>query len=149
MTLIALVPMATQVAAAGGSKPDFSGQWVINAAESDFGLIPAPQCRGLKLSHREPELTSEETRPGGEPCGLTLRYTTDGKPITYTANDAKQTARMTWSGNILVIQRSSDDGITMRIEAALSADGRKLTRDFSVDSPQGSTSWLYVYDRAK
>ena len=125
MTLLVLVLLAAQAAGAA-SKPDLSGQWVINAAESDFGLIPPPRCRGL-----------------------TLRYTTDGKPITYTANDAKQTARMTWSGNILVIQRSSDDGITMRIEAALSADGRKLTRDFSVDSPQGSTSWLYVYDRAK
>jgi hypothetical protein len=37
----------------------------------------------------------------------------------------------------------------MRIEATLSADGGKLTRAFDVDSPQGSTSWTYVYDRAK
>ncbi|MGH9238894.1 MAG: hypothetical protein ACRD3G_12715 [Vicinamibacterales bacterium] len=148
MTLLVLVLLAAQAAGAA-AKPDLSGQWVINAAESDFGLIPPPQCRGLKLTHREPELTSEETRPAGEPCGLTLRYTTDGKPITYTANDAKQTARMTWSGNILVIDRGSDDGIMMHIEATLSADGRKLTREFSVDSPQGSTSWTYVYDRVR
>jgi hypothetical protein len=148
MSLLVLLLLAAQVTG-GSSKPDLSGQWVINAAESDFGLIPPPQCRGLTLTHREPELTSEETRPAGEPCGLTLRYTTDGTPITYTANDATQTARMTWNGNILVIDRRSDDGVMMRIEAMLSADGRKLTREFSVDSPQGSTSWTYVYDRAK
>lgn len=146
MTLLALVLLAAQVTG-GASKPDFSGQWVINAAESDFGLIPPPQCRGLKVSHREPELTSEETRPAGEPCGLTLRYATDGTPITYTANEAKQTARLTWAGNALVIERSSNDGVMMRIEATLSADGKKLTREFSVDSPQGSTTWTYVYDR--
>ena len=94
MTLIALVLMATQVAAAGGAKPDFSGQWVIN--ESDFGLIPAPQCRGLMSQAR---VRGDEAR----------------RSYTTAANDAKQTARMTWSGNILIIQRSSDDGITMRI----------------------------------
>jgi hypothetical protein len=148
MMLLAVVLLAAQVTG-GASKPDFSGQWVVNAAESDFGPIPPPQCRGLKLTHREPELTSEETRPAGEPCGLTLRYTTDGKPITYTANDAKQTARMTWAGNTLVIERRSDDGVMMRIESMLSAGGTKLTREFSVDSPQGSTSWTYVYDRTK
>ena len=148
MTLLALVLVAAQVAG-GASKPDFSGQWVVNAAESDFGLIPPPQCRGLKLTHREPELISEETRPGGEPCGLTLRYTTDGTPITYIANDARQRAQLTWSGNTLVIERKSDDGVMMRIEATLSGDGKKLTREFSVEAPQGSTSWTYVYDRSR
>jgi hypothetical protein len=56
---------------------------------------------------------------------------------------------MTWSGSTLVIERSGDDGVLMRIEAMLSADGKKLTREFSVEAPQGSTSWTYVYDRAK
>lgn len=37
----------------------------------------------------------------------------------------------------------------MHIEATLSADGRKLAREFSAEAPQGSTSWTYVYDRAK
>lgn len=144
------IQLVVAQAAAGAAKPDFSGQWVINAAESDFGLIPPPQCRGLKVSHREPELVAEETRPGGEPCGLSLRYTTDGTPITYTTNNARQRAQLTWSGNTLVIERSSsDDGVMMRIEASLSADRKKLTREFSVESPQGATSWTYVYDRAR
>jgi hypothetical protein len=149
MTLIALLLVAAQVAATAGTKPDFSGQWVVNARESDFGLIPPPQCRGLKLSHREPELISEETGPAGEPCGLMIRYTTDGTPVTYTADNARRRARLTWRGAALVIDRTSDDGVEMQIEATLSADGKKLTREFSVDSPQGSTTWTYVYDRAQ
>ena len=149
MTLIALLIVVAQAAPGVGSKPDFSGQWVLNASESDFGLIPQPQCRGLKLLHREPELLLEETAAGGEPCGLTIRYTTDGTPVTYTANNARQRARLTWSGNALVIARTSDDDVVMQIETTLSADAKKMTRAFYVESPQGATSWTYVYDRAR
>lgn len=149
MPLIALLLVAVQAAASAGSKPDFSGQWVLNSSESDFGLIPQPQCRGLKLSHREPELLSEETGPRGEPCGLSIRYTTDGLPVTYTAENVRRQARLTWNGTALVIDRTSDDGVQMRIESMLSTDGKKLTREFSVDSPQGSTTWTYVYNRAQ
>ena len=148
MTLIAILLVAAQ-AASVGSKPDFSGQWVLNASESDFGLIPPPQCRGLKLSHREPEVIVEETAPGGEPCGQTTRYTTDGTPVTYTANNVRRRARLTWNGNALVIDRTDDDGVKMRIETTLSTDGRKLTRAFDVESPQGATTWTYIYERMK
>lgn len=149
MTLIAMLLVTAQAVTGVGSKPDFTGQWVLNASESDFGLIRQPQCRGLKLSHREPELLLEETGPGGEPCGLAIRYTTDGTLVTYMANNLRRQARMTWSGNTLVIDRPDDDGVALRIEATLSADGSKMTRAFSVESPQGATNWSYVYDRAK
>ena len=149
MRLIAMLLVAAQAAAGVGSKPDFSGQWTLNASESDFGPIPQPQCRGLKLSHREPEVVVEETRPGGEPCGVPIRYTTDGTLVTYTANDVRRRARLTWSNNALVIDRTDDDGVAMRIETTLSTDGRKMTRAFYAESPQGAASWSYVYDRAK
>ena len=139
--------VAMQGAAPPANRPDYSGQWVINAGASDFGLIPPPQCRGLKLSHREPELLLEETHPDGRLCGVSLRYTTDGTPVPYVANGANVRGRLTWTGSALVIVRTGEDDVTMRIEASLSADGKRLTRAFSVDSPQGSTEWTYVYDR--
>jgi hypothetical protein len=139
----------TAPSAQAPSKPDFSGQWVINAAESDFGLIPPPQCRGLTLTQREPEVVVEETRPDGARCGVLVRYTTDGVPVTYTADGAERRARMTWADSHLVIDRTSNDGVTMRIEAALSADGKRLVRTFHAESPQGAADWTYVYDRAR
>ena len=131
------------------AKPDFSGQWIINAAESDFGIIPPPQCRGLTLTHREPELVVEETRPDGTRCGVLVRYTTDGALVTYIADGIARRARLTWAGVQLVIARTSDDGVAMRIEATVSADGKKLTRAFHVESPQGAADWTYVYDRVR
>ena len=136
-------------AAQASSKPDFSGQWAINAAESDFGVIPPPQCRRLTLGHREPEFVVEEARQDGTSCAAPVRYTTDGVPVTYTAEGATRRARLTWSGDHLVIDRTSDDGVTMRIEAAVSADGKKLTRAFHVESLQGAADWTYVYDRVR
>ena len=144
-----LVLLVLLVQGAVPAKPDFSGQWVINAAESDFGLIPPPQCRALTLTHREPEFVVEETRPDGTRCGVLVRYTTDGAPVTYTTNDTPMRARLTWVGGQLVIIRTSDDGVTMRIEASVSPDGRKLTRAYHVESPQGATDWTYVYDRIR
>jgi hypothetical protein len=38
MAVLFLVLLAAQVTA-NSSKPDLSGQWVINAAESDFSLM--------------------------------------------------------------------------------------------------------------
>jgi hypothetical protein len=67
MTTLVWLLLALQAPA--GPRPDFSGQWVVNAGASDFGLIPPPQCRGLKLAHREPELLLEETTPAGEAAG--------------------------------------------------------------------------------
>ena len=68
MTMVLLL-----LALQAGGRADYSGQWVVNAAESDFGLIPPPPCRGLKVAHREPEVVLEETRPDGSECGLRLR----------------------------------------------------------------------------
>ena len=146
-TLIMFVMLAQGIPAP--AKPDFSGQWVINAAESDFGIIPPPQCRGLTLTHREPEFVVEETRPEGARCGVLVRYTTDGAPVTYTTNDTLMRARLTWAGTQLVINRTSDDGVSMRIEVSVSPDGKKLTRAYHVESPQGAADWTYVYDRAR
>jgi hypothetical protein len=69
--------------------------------------------------------------------------------VTYTVNGVRRRARLTWSDNALVIDRADDDGVALRIEARLSADGRKLLREFYAESPQGSASWSYVYDRGK
>ena len=72
MTLIAMLLVVVQAAAGVGGKPDFSGQWVLNGSESNLGPIPPPQCRGIRLTHREPEVTIEETGPGGERAGWRL-----------------------------------------------------------------------------
>jgi hypothetical protein len=77
---------------------------------------------------------------------VTIRYTTDGVPVSYTTNGTRMTARLTWRGAALVIQRTSPDGVAMQIDTTVSADGRQLTRAFQVESPQGATEWTYVYD---
>ena len=64
-----------------------------------------------------------------------------------TAYGMARRARLTWAGTQLVIARTSDDGVAMRIEATVSTDSKKLTRAFHVESPQGAADWRSLYDR--
>ena len=147
MLAILAIGLASTSASRAQQKPDFSGEWLLNAQKSDFGPIPPPQCVGLRLTHRDPEFVVEETGPGGTPCGLKTTYTTDGKPVTYTTSGVRRRATVMWLEASLVLQRVDDDGIRVRIESSLSPDGNTLVRAWHGESDQGSADWTHVYDR--
>ena len=130
-------------------KPDFSGAWLLNPDKSEFGPIPPPQCVGLTISHREPELVIEETGANGAMCGgLKLTYTIGGPAITYTTPaGVRNRARATWEESAFVTQRAGDDGISVRVSSTLSADGKTLVRELHGEAAQGSADWTWVYDR--
>lgn len=129
-------------------KPNFSGEWLLNADKSQFGPIPPPECVGLRITHREPEFIVEETGLKGAPCGgFKVAYTTDGKQVTYMAAGVRRRAAAAWVDSSIVIQRVDDDGIRVRIQSSLSPDGKTLTRDLHGESDLGSADWTYVYDR--
>jgi len=129
-------------------KPDFSGDWVLNAEKSEFGPIQPPQCVGLTITHREPEFVIEETGAKDAMCGLRLTYTIGGPTITYTTPaGVRNRARATWENAAIVTQRVGDDGISVRVESTLSADGKTLVRQLHGEAAQGSADWTWVYDR--
>ena len=82
--LLTLCVALTHATGSAQQKPDFSGDWVLNAEKSVFGPIPPPQCVGLTIAHREPEFVIEETGAKSAMCGLRLTYTIGGPTITYT-----------------------------------------------------------------
>ena len=147
LVLFTLCVALTYTTGSAQQKPDFSGNWVINADKSDFGPIPPPQCVGLTIAHREPEFVIEETGAGAL-CGLKLTYTIGGPAITCTtAAGVRNRARATWEDAALVTQRAGDDGISVRVASTLSADGKTLVRELHGEAAQGSADWTWVYDR--
>jgi hypothetical protein len=38
------------------AKPNFTGQWKMDAGKSDFGQFPAPEKFERKITHNEPSL---------------------------------------------------------------------------------------------
>ena len=147
--LLALCVALTHATGNAQQKPDFSGDWALNAEKSDFGPIPPPQCVGLTIAHRDPEFVIEETGAKGAMCGgLKLTYTIGGPAITYTTPaGVRNRARATWEDAAVVTQRAGDDGISVRVASTLSADGRTLVRELHGEAAQGSADWTWVYDR--
>jgi hypothetical protein len=112
-------------------KPNFSGNWEMDASKSDFGGSPLPDSFKRKIEHKEPSLilTDEQTSAQGTEK-VVRSYSTDGKEIGYQwmGGDVKSTAH--WDGNTMVIVGKVDVGgtdITVSGTLTLSADGKTLT----------------------
>lgn len=138
--------------ALAADKPNFSGDWKLNAAKSNFGAVPAPATYTRKVIHAEPSITIENTQTG-TPMGDqhdTRTYTTDGKEVSYQANGADVKAAITWDGNALLINsKASIQGMDILIKdtITLADDGKTMTDAVHVASPQGDIELALVFDK--
>ena len=140
--IVSALVSALLVAAAiwAQAAPNFSGDWKMNIAKSDFGRFPAPDL--LTRTVRQSGVALEySTRQKGASGDVTteLKYTTDGKMCFNKVNgsDAKGTAR--WQGESLDIESSRDiqgTQITSKEVWTLSDGGKVLTINTHVSIPQ-------------
>ena len=131
------------------AKPDFSGEWKMNAARSDFGPVPAPSSMTRSITHAEPALTIVENQSGGMgEQSVTRKYVTDGSDTTFPSQgvDVKSSAK--WADNTLVFLSSVDVvGITFNDTMSLSSDGKSLTSKVKITSPQGDVEVTIVFEK--
>jgi hypothetical protein len=147
---LALVSVAAVASAATVSKkPDFSGDWKMNAAKSNYGQIPAPTSFVRKIFHAEPKLMIVEEQSGGGSDGtVTRKMTTDGKPTSIDINGTPVTCSATWDGTALIATTAVDSaGVTFTDKMSLSEDGKSLTSLVKVTSNQGEGEITIVFDR--
>ena len=148
----ALIIAALAGIAWAADKPNFSGDWKMNGAKSNFGPIPAPATYTRKVTHMEPSITIENTQTGtalGDQHD-TRTYTTDGKEVSYQANGADVKAAITWDGNALLINsKASIQGMDIIIKdtITLADDGKTMTDAVHVASPQGDIDLALVFDK--
>jgi hypothetical protein len=65
MRLDAILLAATfALTAAAQDKPNFSGKWVLDPQQSDFGDFPAPQSQVNVIDHKEPKIKLTQTIRG-------------------------------------------------------------------------------------
>jgi hypothetical protein len=114
-------------------KPDFSGNWKMDVAQSDFGGSPPPDSLTRKIEQAEPQLilTDEQSSATGHDKAA-RKYTTDAKETTYQwmGNEVKSAAH--WEGNTIVIVGKVDaSGTEILVNSilSLSADGKTLTEN--------------------
>ena len=138
------------LAAAAHAAPNFSGDWTLNAAQSDFGPFPAPTKFVRHIEHTDPDLkyTTIQSGPAGE-VTTELSYRIDGKERTQDVRGGQSTGSARWDGDVLEIH--SVRGGSVKIETTerwtLSEDGKTLTITAAIQMLSGSTPLRLVLER--
>jgi hypothetical protein len=150
----AAIVLLTLNAAAQG-LPNFSGTWTLDAAKSDFGPMPPPESIVMVIDHQEPALkvsVTQKSQMGDVSNDST--YTTDGKDNInkMRSPDGDQSVKSTskWNGKALATSRTIEaQGMSIGIEDSweLSADGKVLTINRQLNTPQGSFSTKTVLNK--
>lgn len=145
-TAVALFAMTM---AAYAAPPDFTGEWKLNLSKSDYGPIQqfAPEYMIRTIKHQDPALHISTHQKGAQGEVTTeLNYTTDGK---LTENKGSKGSAK-WEGEKLVVDSVRDfQGNELKNHDvwSLSPDGKVMTVNSHLATPQGEFDILFVFDK--
>ncbi|MGA3205770.1 MAG: hypothetical protein ABSF12_25020 [Bryobacteraceae bacterium] len=147
MSTLFVVATAANMAMAA-DKPDFSGNWKLDADKSTFGPMPPPTSMTRKVVHKDPDLSVDQAQSGDQgDQNTSMKYSTDGKETTNSmmGNDVKSKA--VWEGKTLVITSAANFGgadVKLTDKWSLSDDGKTLTDVLGISAPQGDFEMTFV-----
>jgi hypothetical protein len=147
---IALVVLSVGTLAAQ-AKPNFSGEWKLAPAKSDFGMMPAPSSGVQKITHNEPQLKVVNTQTSDQGTNTTeSSYTTDGKVCVNPGRMGDTKSTLKWDGSALVTETKMDfqgTEVTITNRWVLSDDGKTLTVNMHFSTPMGEGDAKMVYEK--
>jgi hypothetical protein len=147
----ALVAAGTTLGAQ--TRPDFSGEWLLNRLGS---TLPPPvsnvESGVVRIEHREPSFTFRRTYViAGTPRDAGFTRRTDGAESSETGPQGLTTvSTLRWDGTALVLaMRIKGAGFeaTNDVRYELIDDGRRLRATEQGRSPQGDHDAVWIYDR--
>jgi hypothetical protein len=146
-----LLGCAASMASMAADKPNFSGKWKLNAGKSDFGPMPKPERIDYVLTHKDPELNVKSTAltQVGEVTNE-VKILTDGTEFTNDLHGQQIKGSATWEGKTLVVtQKATMQGTEILVvqKWTLSEDGKSLTQEVSISTPQGELKQKAVLDK--
>lgn len=133
------------------AKPDFTGEWKMDPARSDFGPLPAPSAMTRKIEHNEPELRIATTQSGqrGE-VRSELKYAVDGKEHVNKTPGGEVKSVLRWDGATLQVDSERQiGGATLKTQDrwSLSGDGKTMTTRTHLASPRGEADITVVFEK--
>ena len=138
--------------ASAQTKPNFSGDWKLNIAKSNFGQMPAPSSLTEKITHSDPSLKVQTAQSGdfGD-LNSDFSFTTDGKESQNAMGDMfKMTSTVKWDGDILMFDSKMDfqgTAMTGVDKWSLSPDGKTITVQRHFNGPMGEGDAVMVLDK--
>lgn len=135
------------------AKPNFSGDWKMNAAKSNFGPMAAnaPKKIERSIQHTDPALKFRTVQVGSQgEVATELNYSTDGKEVTnkLRGQDVKGNAK--WDGESLVIETKriiQETEIVQSDKWTLSEDGKSMMVVSTLQTPQGNIEFTVAFEK--
>jgi hypothetical protein len=152
---LATAAVLLAVSVSAQNLPNFSGTWTLDAAKSDFGMMPPPDSIVMVIDHKEPSLKVTTTQKGqmGDSSNDST-YTTDGKDnvnkMRSPAGDQDVKSATKWNAQALITTRTIEaQGMSIGIDDSwdLSADGKVLTVNRQIKTPQGDFGTKLVFNK--
>ncbi|MGA2736051.1 MAG: hypothetical protein ABSG65_01225 [Bryobacteraceae bacterium] len=150
-----MLPLAVLLGAVNQvwAQPNFSGEWKMNPAKSNFAPLPQPDRLVRKIVQHDSHLKIKTTQFGQQREIVTdLAYTTDGAECKNVIRGQEFTGSAQWDGDALLIESKREvQGmeIVQRESWTLSTDGQTLTIANHVTTPQGSFDVTIVLEKQR
>jgi hypothetical protein len=146
------IAAVTAAALLGADAADMSGHWVLNVKASKWGQRKAPQNVTVDIQHQEPKLKYHgELTPSleGQPISFSFDGAIDEKEYRVKEDNLERKVVLKREGrNRIRSTTSTDDGKTVQTAVTtISPDGRRMTRDLTLKSPEGTLRWTEVYEK--
>jgi len=147
LLMATLAAVIIPFAARAQTKADFSGTWTLDAAKSD----PPPQGRGGGGGGRGPAGPLEIKQTAAEITIGPATYKLDGSESINEGRGGQAKSKAHWDGAKLVIETARDFqgmAITSKEVRSLSADGKEMTVETAISTPQGDQNRKQVYTKS-
>lgn len=136
---------------AAQAKPNFAGDWKLNATKSDFGQFPAPSSMSQKITHEDPSLkiAVKMSTDNGD-FDWEANYKTDGTETVNQFGPNESKSKSVWEADTLVIDTKGqfgDNEFKMQDKWELSPDGKTITIRRHWSSSQGEMDQKIVLEK--
>ena len=150
---ISATPGAAAMIHTGGSQPNLSGTWKLDASKSNFGQMQAPASQVDTITQDGSSVKIAIDQKGGMmgDMAYTEALSTDGQSATWAGMGGTQvTGAAQWDGSALVVDaKTSFQGSDVKIKDTytLSGDGSTLTDVTHVESGMGNFDTTAVFTK--
>jgi hypothetical protein len=148
-----LVPafLSAALGVCAGQPANLSGNWHLNIEKSRWGNKAKPQSVTLFIEHQEPALrySGTVTHVNEDTRDFTFDGAIDGKPYPMVGSRGAGTVVLhrVDASTYESIFRTADNTCIETARTSLSRDGRLMTRQIRLRTPEGTLAWTEVYER--
>jgi len=144
------VPLLSLADAGAQTRPDFTGDWVLNRVASALqGESAAVESSVIRIDHRDPAFTFKRTFVvKGQSLDASYAIQTDGREVASSARALASRSRMEWQGATLLLSAfiTGPRGEVRNIVRYELLDGGRVLRaveDLGGAAPVHHNVWIY------